>query len=394
MTDINKSIAITLVNSALTGQPIELPDDLDYAELHRFAVRHNIVVLVYYGLVNSGMDPDSGDGLNFFISACQYISLAERQDACTTGLFEVFEEHGIDYMPLKGTVIKSLYPNPEMRAMGDADILIRKEQYEQIVELLEQSGYSFVKNSNNEYVWSKRDFCLELHRYLLSPEHQDYFRVIGDGWLFAQKTDSSKSCYFMKNEDFFVHLVVHFAKHYRSSGIGIRHVTDIWLFLKAHPELDFEYVKCQLDKLKLTEFCDNIKKTAEVWFGGNEHDAVTELMTEKILQSGAFGTADSLRASHALKASKSGKNQNRFTRFVRTVFLPYRNMCLLFPVLKKVPVFLPFLWVWRIIYTAVNKKGRLTQHYNSIKSLSADNIKKYEQELQAVGLEYRFEEDD
>lgn len=38
-----------------------------------------------------------------------------------------FDAGGIDYMPLKGSILKDLYPRHEMRMMGDADILIRME---------------------------------------------------------------------------------------------------------------------------------------------------------------------------------------------------------------------------------------------------------------------------
>ena len=39
--------------------------------------------------------------------------------------FTIAEENGIDYLPLKGYNLKKLYPKPELRTMGDADVLIR-----------------------------------------------------------------------------------------------------------------------------------------------------------------------------------------------------------------------------------------------------------------------------
>ena len=37
--------------------------------------------------------------------------------------------------------MKALYPAPELRVMGDADVLIRLEQYEKIVPLMEKMGF-------------------------------------------------------------------------------------------------------------------------------------------------------------------------------------------------------------------------------------------------------------
>jgi hypothetical protein len=50
--------------------------------------------------------------------------------------------------------------------------------------------------------------------------------------------------------------------------------------------------------------------------------------------------------------------------------------------------------VWRVIYTAFNKKGIITKRYNAIKDMTPERIIQYENELNLVGLDYRFEEDD
>ena len=85
---------------------------------------------------------------------------------------EKFEENGIDFMPLKGSVIRSLYPKQEMRSMGDADVLIHAEQYNKIVPILEKNDFTFVKENLNELCWQKLPFYIELHRYLVSPQYK------------------------------------------------------------------------------------------------------------------------------------------------------------------------------------------------------------------------------
>lgn len=37
-----------------------------------------------------------------------------------------FEKNGIDYAPIKGSVVREYYPRPELRTMGDADVLIKE----------------------------------------------------------------------------------------------------------------------------------------------------------------------------------------------------------------------------------------------------------------------------
>ena len=384
---------ISLVKSALTGEKAEIPDTFDFRQAYMLAKSHRVIPLIYYGIVNSGIILEDELNNKYFLSTCESIAVGEKQKYWVSKLSEEFEKAEIDFMPLKGSVIRFLYPKQEMRSMGDADILIRAEQYDKIIPILKENGFSFVKESLNELCWQKPPFYLELHRYLVSPSHKDYFKILGDGWQYASQADGYKHKYEMSDEDFFVYLFAHFTKHYRSSGIGIKHITDIWVYLKANPELDINYIRNKLGKLKMLAFYDNVIKTVDVWFGNREFDDITYLITEKIFSSGSFGTKDSYIKSDALKKMKSGnKNNIRSRRIFNAVFLPYKNMSVLFPVLKKAPVLLPVMWLYRIIYTIFFKNGRLTKHFNEIKQLSPEQLSQYERELNAVGLDYNFEE--
>ena len=384
---------IALVKSACTGEKAVLPDNFDFRSAYSLAKKHSVVPLIYYGMENSGIETDADLSSKYFLAVGQSIAIGEKQIFELSNLSREFEENGIDFMPLKGSVIRSLYPKQEMRLMGDADILIRTEQYDKIIPILEDNGFTFVKESTNELCWEKRPFYVELHRYLVAPSHKDYFAVLGDGWQMAKPADGFKHKYEMSDEDFFVFLFAHFTKHYRSAGIGIKHMTDIWVYLKAKPSLDMDYVERELDKLNMLTFYKNVLRTVNAWFEGAEFDDITYLITEKIFASGAFGTREAFAKSGALKDLKSGEAKNvRSRKMLRLLFLPYKNMCVLFPFLKKAPVLLPFMWIYRGIYTVFCKNGALTRHYNEIRELSPQQLSQYEKELSSVGLDFHFEE--
>lgn len=386
---------VSLVKSALTGEKTTLPSDFDFENAFKLAKSHRIIPLIYYGMVNSGVSCEPSLMEKYFKYTCQSISVSELQKFELAKLTKEFEEAGIDYMLLKGSVIRDIYPKSEMRSMGDADILIHVEQYDKMIPILEKNGLKFVKENLNEICWDKHPFYVELHRYLVSPGHKDYFKFFGDGWKYARLAEGYKHKYEMSDEDFFVFLFAHLTKHYRSSGIGIKHITDIWVYLNAKPDLDMEYVRRELDKLKMLQFFQNVLRMIDAWFKGADYDDITYLITEKIFASGAFGTGESSNKSKAIKDLKSGEVKNtRVHRVLTAVFIPYKNMCFLFPILKKVPVLLPFMHVYRWIYTLVCKKGTLTKYYNSIKELSPQQLSQYEQELNAVGLDYHLEEID
>ena len=384
---------ISLVKSAFTGEKAELPDNFDFAQAYALAKSHRVIPLLYYGIVNSGIELEAELNNKYFAATCQSIAVGEKQKFELSNLSTEFEKNGIDFMPLKGSVIRSLYPKQEMRSMGDADVLIHAEQYNKIVPILEKNDFTFVKENLNELCWQKLPFYIELHRYLISPQHKDYYGYFGDGWQLARPSEGFKHRFEMSDEDFFVFLFAHFTKHYRSSGIGIKHMTDIWVYLKAKPELDIKYIERELDKLKMLTFYKNVLRTVNAWFENAEFDDITYLITEKIFSSGAFGTRDSFVKSNALKDLKSGEVKNiRVKRVFDAVFLPYKNMCILFPFLKKAPVLLPFMWIYRGVYTVFCKNAVLTNRYNEIKGLSSEQLSQYEKEMNSVGLDYHFEE--
>ncbi len=93
-------------------------------------------------------------------------------------------------------------------------------------------GYLPGVESNHEYVWDKKNMLhVELHKMLIPSYNKDYYAYFGDGWRLAKKYDGSE--FKMSDEDTFVYIFTHFAKHYRDAGIGIRHITDIYVYLKS-----------------------------------------------------------------------------------------------------------------------------------------------------------------
>ena len=61
------------------------------------------------------------------------IMLEATQALELENLAEEFEKAEIDYMPMKGSVVKYLYAMPDYRKSGDIDILIRPEDKKRII---------------------------------------------------------------------------------------------------------------------------------------------------------------------------------------------------------------------------------------------------------------------
>ncbi|MBE6749950.1 MAG: hypothetical protein E7560_02150 [Ruminococcaceae bacterium] len=382
---------ITLIDSALTGKKGILSSAFDYEKTFSLAKKHVITSLIYFGALNCGVKENSPLVQMLFFDTCRYTAIDERQKQEISKLTERFNQEKIDYMLLKGTLLKPMYPNPVMRVMGDADILIKTEQYEKIQPIMEEFGYELYKESDHEFVWKKSPVTIELHKRLISTRNKDFYSYFGDGWKLANPNENTS--YSMTDEDQMIYLFTHFAKHYRAGGIGIRHIIDVCVYRKNKPDLDEEYVKSQLKLLGLDKFYENTLKTLSVWFDGEKETDITEFITQFIFDSGVYGNRHTSILSSALKGNKKNESVEKFKtkKFLRAVFVPLNEMCLYYKFLQKAPFLLPFMWVYHL-FKRLFKKDKLKRFSNEMKLADAKSVDKYQKELNFVGLDFNFKE--
>lgn len=388
-----QSALILLVKSALTGEPYKLPENFDLAEIFHVAKGHGVDVMAYYGAIHCGVDANSQVMREQRMRTYQSIAASEIQLTEIRRVLEAFEAHGIEHMPLKGVLLKALYPEAEMRKMGDADILIKVEQYETIRGIMKELGFAEKYESDHEFAWIKKPVLIELHRRLIPSYNKDYYRYYGDGWKLAKPVEGSSFRYSMDPQDELIYLFTHFAKHYRDAGIGIRHLVDFRVYRKHHPELNEEYIREELAKLQLLEFYDNIMNTIGVWFEDGSEDEKTELITQFIFTSGEFGRSYRSNLSSALKETKKGQSvqQIKRNRVLHVLFPGYIVMSRKYRILEKAPVLLPVMWVVRI-FEKMSKTAKMRRFVNEQMNLGVDEVSAYQQSLNDVGLDFNFSE--
>lgn len=391
LTSFEKGI-IALVKSGLTNEQAALPQDFDIECIYPVAAMHQVRALMFCGAVASGIDSGCPVMKRLFDGLYSELLSSERQREQYTKLTALFEENAIDYMPLKGVLLKELYPQPEMRCMGDIDILVKPSQYEKIEKILIDLGCEHRVDSDHEYIWRTQDgVSLELHKRLIPSYNKDYYAYFGDGWEIAKKADENGFLYKMTPEDEFVYLFTHFSKHYRDGGIGIKHLTDLKVYVdKVNP--DIEQIAEEMKKLGLYEFFQNVLRTIAVWFDGAEGDAKTDLVTKTVIESGVYGLSRNKAASSVLREAANGVQDRSAARLFRMLFLPYKAMCEKYPYLKKYPVLLPIAYVVRIADAVFNKPKRVSANIKYIKATTSQRVDEYERSLKEVGLEYNFKE--
>lgn len=306
-------------------------------------------------------------------------------------LENTFEQNQIRYCVMKGPVIKKLYPSPEMRKSGDIDIFVDDKNTDKVKDLMTGLGFD-VKTFNKAVAHD--EYCIdrvvevEIHRTLISnkcPWDKECQKiterlVVSDGHKFK---------YEMTKEDYYLYMIAHMAKHMRYSGIGIRMVLDVWVYLNAYGDvLDFDKTNSRLEKCELLEFENNVRNLCEYWFDGKEASKKTTELGMYIAASGDFGTYEQLVASNMAQnaVGTSSRTISKFMLLTKSFFWPYSYMKERYPNLKRYPVLLPIYWLCRAFNAAFVEKDRGEKILNKYDNIDLDYGKKLIEFKKEIGL--------
>ena len=394
MTVTQKGI-VALLKSAIEQEAVALPDGFSLEDAYPLVKNHHMSTLIYDGAVRCGIDRKSEVMGKLFRDYIQALRVSDRQMEQVERIFAAFEENGIDYMPLKGCKMKAFYPKPELRIMGDADVLIRMEQYEQIKPIMRALGFEAKRESDHELVWQNEGLYLELHKRVMPTDQMDLYIEGQNGWEFAKQNVGHR--YSMTPEDEFSYLFSHFTKHYRIGGIGCRHMVDLWVYLQSHPEMNEYAVREELKQAKLLEFYENIRNTIACWFADAPATDKTEFITDFIFNSGSWGTVESNAMSRAIRFSSHATHHKdgRWT-YIRQTLFPSREMLQFkyqYKFLDRAPILLPLVWVIRIFDKLLFDRDVLKRQRRSLEAMSQEHISDAHQALNYVGLDYNQNSD-
>lgn len=354
-------IIMQLIGSEIFGNKISLSDEICFTdrlliEILILSRNHNVAQIVASALLNSGIienSPQKGLYLNEIYSA---VYSQEKMSEAFNEICSVFDAGKIAYIPLKGAVVRGLYPEPWMRVSGDIDILVKeKDRQSAISTILNSGGYELKKESAYDVSFaSPNGTSVELHYKLFGNKR--FARKVPDIWVSAKSADDVGFRYSLDDDVFCYYHFLHMAKHFVNGGCGIRSFIDLRLLEQAYG-LDSDTLKELLEKSGLSVFADCARRLCAVWFDGREHDGKTLQMEEFILDGGAFGTEKTKIISR--QQMTGGKMQY----FISKIFVPYSLLKYLYPVLKKYPFLLPYYEVKRWFSFLFGKRKKFRKNY-------------------------------
>ncbi len=354
-------LLISLLRAAMQGKQLNLSENIDYAAILSLSKHHSVANIVCYALEHS----NAAVPQEIMVKLCKERDIALMQDlqqqADFEQLCEAFAKADIRFIPLKGILIKALYPQSDYRTMSDIDLLIDESNADKVQQTMLSLGYSAKSIGHDVHdVYHKQPATsVEVHRELFGAEGEEYASLFADPWKTCTNTFGTK--YEFTPTTFFKYLLAHGMKHYAQGGTGIRTFIDINTYLHKYEEhIDLERIYADFESVGQRQLCEDFIALSKVWFEGDTHTEHTQHTAEYILNGGTYGTFEN-QVQHELKS------KGRVRYIFAKLFPRLKVMQERYPVLKKIPVLLPVFWMVRIATKPIQNRH---QNLEKIKTLT------------------------
>ena len=322
---------------------------------YKISKYHSLKALLYQVLTATKVDVPKEDltriEQDYLLNVRKSLSFSEERKV----LFAYLNEKEIDFLPLKGIIIKDYYLDEYTREFADNDILFDGKKDKLIKEFFIKRDYEVeqFKKSNHDVYQKKPFFNFEMHRALFG-ETGDNAKIIAyfKDYLNKAPVKENKEHY-LKDEDFYIYFTAHSYKHFHNSGCGIRTLIDYYLYLR-NKNLDFNYINQELGKLNLVDFSNQIIKLSNKIFNDETLNEDEEEMLLFITSSGTYGTLEN-------SVDKGVKEHGKFKYFMSRIFPPYRFYKYAYPWAYKIGFLIPIAWIcrsFRILFKNPKKATR------------------------------------
>ncbi|MDD6483349.1 MAG: nucleotidyltransferase family protein [Clostridiales bacterium] len=353
---------IKLLRYVLNSDIPELPEDIDFEQLFAFGESHGVENMLYVGLRDLKINVPPDTMAKFEEAHDMAIMIEATQALELESISEAFEKAGIDFVPLKGSVVKYLYPMPDYRQSGDIDILIREEDENRAQIIMIENGYEHLDKQHPLHREYKKQpyYYVEIHKQLVAGDNRAY-PAFSDIWSLLKQSKPGSHRYVMDNELLYTFTIAHLCKHIHNNGAGIKFVMDIWQLLNKHTYGE-QKLSDMLKRANIIDFEKWARELALCWFGKETtSDPTVCALGTFIIESGSFGNNNQHKQIRASVATKGfvAKVKYKLRCVWTNTFLPFRAMKKQYPFLDKYKFMYPITWGMRIVRIAVKEKKNL-----------------------------------
>lgn len=235
-------------------------EGIDWQLLIKTANFNNVLPFVYNQVKKFNIDPKYIIYMKNIIihNSCKQINMNIRLHE----IINVFESENIDYYVLKGIILADLYPHPEYRHSCDIDIHIDESQLEKSMTAFKNIGYTYKLGHNSESdhkFYTPENYMIELHIQLFSEFYEKHKNIFDKINLRSQKyavyhNISGIQIRTIACNEFFIYLICHIVKHFIGSGLDIRQLMDLSIYLNKYGDtLNFDYIFDIMQQIDIKE---------------------------------------------------------------------------------------------------------------------------------------------
>ena len=375
---------IQLIKYVVNGTGVvdlpKLQEPVDWDTLETISKEHNLFPLFYEvacQFPEYRNREDYEDNINCVMTM---IGQQIKKTETFLELYRAFVKEDLHPIVMKGLICRQLYGKyAEKRPSGDEDILVRKEDFYKVKEIMEAHGFVCSKPDvtmaqleqlqDVGFYENKIGFLIEVHTNIMGHTNEMRTKM---GGCFKDVFEHARTVEIrnvpittMSHTEHYLFLVLHAFKHFSLSGVGVRQMLDILLYQKTfEQEIDWESVKAALEENHAAGYLGDLQFIGEQYLGfdlGVRFETCSPNgLLQDMMEVGVFGKqddADILAARINLNV-KQGEKPG-VVAWIRMGFPPVKYMITEAPHLKEKPWLLPVEWLkrWGRFFKKARKHG-------------------------------------
>lgn len=344
-----RDIILQIIDAAINGKTLDLSNYINDQEFMRIMKEQTFLPFLYK------VDKRK-EFRKYYYQSCL---IHEKFNEVGKIVDDILTQNNIPHVFLKGYEIQNLYPDPNLRMMGDIDLLVKPEDYKKALHCLINNEFKAIEDSEKDYTLLYNNISIELHHKLFED-----FRILNE--YFNKPFDNIKNkekfkCEFDENYNF-IYIFGHYAKHI-NMGAGLRELIDIYLLLQ-NKNLNIDYITSIIKKFNLEKFFNMVLNELYLIFNYNsikftKNNDVYK-MIDYCLNCGIHGFGEKSVQTQSTNALNNFYNGNKFVYLFKKLFIPIKELFKLYS-WSKLIITIPFAYLFRFFYLLKNRRNKLKE---------------------------------
>lgn len=371
---------LKIIQTVVLNEEFSITDysTFSWSKTYAIAKAHSLENILQYAVKYFPSEYQPTGKMEKLIMECSQMAISRDtiQSYEIESITKQFQSNNINFLQLKGALIKHLYPSSDMRQMSDLDIVVRSRDLHKVNTALQAIGYTKETIGELHVAYHKPPImCIEVHYNNMVDVHSPLYQYFSN--ISEKVVQQDNGCLFnLTTENHFIFLIAHLYNHFIYGGIGLRALLDIYIFNREYNNIYKSSLVVQvLKQYGLYDFTLSVIKYANLFFVPSSQPIQLDKTAIYYVNSGTFGSSNGL-AVNIMNSNSKNLEKSKIRYIASRVFPTYTSLKLNNPILDKAPFLLPCFYVkhWfnrLFLQKNVNFK-RVNQNFKTINQVTED----------------------